>query len=178
MVNFEKFIKGTDAGLNCVPIVNTINNAAQAIYKLAHRVDVLNPVAPGLKTTIKIHILNKDIFGCFVEALPIFGNLLALGKLVLSIINGFDDDLMWAVIRNNAEVVHLCLGNNALNDPNRADRIFGQSAYSSNNEIFRQVLNSHDDWSSQNLMHGLSNCYLARDNNVANANDILDFWTA
>lgn len=85
---------------------------------------------------------------------------------------------MTAVILNNAEVVHLCLGNNALNDPDRADCIFGQSAHSSNNEIFRQVLNHRDDWSDKNLMHGLSSCWGASDDRVANANDILDYWIA
>ena len=177
MFNSEKIVRGTDAVLNCIPIVNTINNTAQAIYKLAHKVDTLNPVVPGLKTSIKIHILSKGHFDCFIESLPIVGNLIALGNLVLFILNRFDDHLIRAFINNNTEVVHLCLGNNPLNDPNRADTIFGLSAYSSDNKTFRQVLLGYD-WSSKNLMRGLRNCRFARDGGVANANEILDYWIA
>lgn len=189
MANFEKIVKVTDAVFDCIPIVSSITNAAHAIYKLAHKVDALSPVAPGLKTSIKIHSLSKGNFDCFVGFVPILGNICKLVELVLRAILRFDytpggilgptldDDLLTAVVRNNKEIVHLCLGNNALDDPDRADRILGQSAHSSNNETFRQVLNHRDDWSTQNLMHGLSSCWFASDNNVANANDILDFWT-
>ncbi|HSX03367.1 MAG TPA: hypothetical protein VLG76_01415 [Rhabdochlamydiaceae bacterium] len=181
MADLEKIVKGTDAVLNCIPIVNTINNAAQALYKLAHRVDVLNPVAPGLKTTIKVHILNKKYYDYLLAAIPIFGNLFALVELIQFILSGFKDDedaLLRAVIQNNTEVVHLCLGNNPLSDPVRADRILGLAAYSSNNETFKQVLYHRDDWTAQHLMHGLRNCWYESDDKIANANDILDFWTA
>ncbi len=189
MANFEKIVRVTDAALDCIPIVSSITNAAHAIYKLAHKVDALSPVAPGLKTSIKIHSLSKENLVCLIVSVPILGNLTALSVFVWRAIHRFDylpgrfwpvhdDDLTTAVIRNNQEIVHLCLGNNPLNDPDRANRIFGLSAHSSNNETFRQVLRHREDWSAEVLMHGLLRCWVANEQNVANANDILDFWTA
>ena len=179
MANFGKIIEGTDIVLNCIPIVNTVNSAAQAIYKLAHKVDVLNPVAPGLKTSIKIHVLTKDNFDCFIAAIPILGNLVSLVQLVQFMLHGFDDQrMLYAVVRNDKEIVHLSLGNGMLSDRDKADRIFGQAAHSSNNEVFRQILNHRDDWSAKSLIDGLASCRAAGDDHVANANDILDYWTA
>ena len=179
MTNFERLVKSTDAVFNCIPIVNTINIAAQAIYKLAHKVDTLNPVAPGLKTSIKIHVLNKDDIRCFIESLPIIGNMMSLGLLINSLLRGFDDDLMKAVRLNNKEVVHLCLGNNALNDPDRADRVLRHAAIWSRDEIFRQVLNHRDDWNTKSLINALKGvCWVDNDGSELCANDILNFWTA
>ncbi len=179
MVGFEKIVKSADAVLNCIPIVSTVSNAAQAMYKSANRVDTLNPVAPGLKTSIKIHVLSKNNSDYFFAAIPILGNLRALGELIGFILNGFTDDLMRAVCLNNAEVVHLCLGNNPLNDPDRADRILRQAAFCSSNEVFRKVLNHRDDWSAKNLVNALKGPRFGNsDARALNANDILDFWTA
>ncbi len=179
MEKIEKIIKGVDAVLNCIPIVSTVNNGLQALYKLAHKVDAHNPVAPGLKTSIQIHVLSKENLDCFIEAIPIIGNLFALIKLVLSIFNGFDDDLTRAVVLNKTEIVDLCVGNNVLDDPERANEVLSQSAYSSNNETFKKILNSKDDWSSKSLIRALrghSPATISADQE-ANANDILDFWT-
>ena len=176
MVGFEKIVKSADAVLNCIPIVSTVSNAAQAMYKSANRVDTLNPVAPGLKTSIKIHVLSKNNSDYFFAAIPILGNLRALGELIGFILNGFTDDLMRAVCLNNAEVVHLCLGNNPLNDPDRADRILRQAAFCSSNEVFRKVLNHRDDWSAKNFVNALKGPRFGNsDARALNANDILDF---
>ena len=175
MVNFAKIVKGTDAVLNCIPIVSTINNATQAMYKLAHRVDALNPVAPGLKTSIKIHVLNKDNFTYFIESIPLLGNLIALSTLILSILHGFDDDLIRAVCRNNKEVVHLCLASNALHDPDRADSVFRQAALRSNNEVFTQILSHRQDWSAKSLIQALQSCCGGSIDEILNANSILDY---
>lgn len=190
MANFEKIVKVTDAVLDCIPIVSSITNAAHAIYKLAHKVDALSPVAPGLKTSIKIHSLSKDNFDCFVGFVPILGNIFKLIEFVLRAIHRFDytpggilgltrdDDLITAVCRNNREIVHLCLGNNALNTPDRADDILRQAAHSSNNDVFRQVFNHRDDWNAKSLINALEGCWFVTDTNAPNATDILDFWTA
>jgi hypothetical protein len=179
MANVEKIIKNVDTVLNCIPVLNTINSLAQGIYKLAHKVDTLNPVAPGFKTSLKIHVLSKENSDYWITALPIIGNLIALVDLVLSIIHGFKEDLLMnAVLRSNAEVVHLCLGNNPLHDPDRADDVLRQSAHSSNNETFKQALKARAEWSSDSLLHALNGCWTAADRNAANANDILDYWVA
>jgi hypothetical protein len=190
MANFEKIVKVTDAVLDCIPIVSSLTNAAHAIYKLAHKVDALSPVAPGLKTSIKIHSLSKDNFDCFVGFVPILGNIFKLVELVLRAILRFDytpggilgptrdDDLLTAVGRNNKEIVHLCLGNNALDDPDRADSILRQAAYCSSNEVFRQVFNHRNDWNAKRLVNALRGCGFVNDTNALNATDVLDFWTA
>jgi hypothetical protein len=190
MANFEKIVKVTDAAFDCIPIVSSITNAAHAIYKLAHKVDALSPVAPGRKTTIKIYSLSKDNFDCFVGFVPILGNIFKLVEFVLRAIHRFDykphsilgllpdDDLITAVCRNNKEIVHLYLRNNALDDPDRADSVLSQAAYCSSNEVFRQVFNHRDDWSAKSLVKALGGCWFVDDTNALNAADILNFWTA
>lgn len=190
MANFEKIVRVTDAALDCIPIVSSVTNAAHAIYKLAHKVDALSPVAPGLKTSIKIHSLSKDNFDCFIGFVPILGNIFKLIEFVLRAIHHFDykpggilgatrdDNLLTAVCRNNKEIVHLCLGNNALDDPERAHDILRQAAYISNNEVFRQVFHHRDDWNAKSLVNALRGCCFVTDTNAPNATDILDFWTA
>ncbi len=175
MANFEKIVKVSDAILNCIPGLSTINNVVQAIYKLAHRVDALNPVAPGLKTSIKIHVLSKENFDYFIGAIPILGNLV---NLVALICYGLEDNLIKAVYRNNKEIVHLSLGNNALNNPNRAEEVFRKAAYGSNNEIFQLILNHRDDWDAKSLINALQGCRSASDDKIAKANSILDYWEA
>ena len=176
MANFEKIVKVTDAVLDCIPIVSSITNAAHLIYKLAHKVDASNPVAPGLKTSIKIHSLSKSNIDCFIGLLPVLGNIVKLVELVAGAICGFSrDDLDLAIILHNEEIIHLCLGNNALDDQGRADEALGQAAYSSSNEVFRQILNHRKDWSAKSLVRALSHCQYKGE---LNATDILDFWTA
>ncbi len=176
MTNFGKIVQTVDAVLNCIPIVSAVNCAAQALYKLAHKVDTLNPVAPGLKTSLKIHILNKNNRALFFQSIPILGNLLALGYLIISILKGFGDDLVQAVCRNDKEVVHLCLASNPLSDPGKAERILRLAAHSSNNETFLMILNHRQDWSSESLMGALKHCWGSRENTELNANRILDYW--
>lgn len=190
MANFEKIVKVTDAVLDCIPIVSSITNAAHVMYRVAHKVDALNPVAPGLKTSIKIHSLSKDNFNCFLSFIPVLGNLYKLWELVLRTIHCFDympcgnlspthdDDLITAVVRNNQEIVHLCLGNRALNDPDRAHRVLESAAYHSSNEVFRKVFNHRADWSAESLITALESCsWAVNDITAQNAADILDFWT-
>lgn len=178
MTIYERTILRTDAVLNCIPIVNTVNNIAQALYKLALRVDTQNPVTPGLKTSIQIYILSKENLELFATAIPIFGNFFAFAKLALSICIGLDfvrgDPLMSAVLDNNQEIAHLCVGNGELENPARADLIFRQSASRSNNETFREILNGRQDWDSSTLLMGLLSPPLT----PQNAHDILDFWRA
>ncbi len=183
MANFEKIVKITDAFLDCIPIVSSISNAAQTMYKLAHRVDALSPVAPGLKTSIKIHVLSKRNLDCLIGSIPVIGNFLKLLEFIRRAISGFDcdqfgcsdDDLIRAATQNNEEIVHLSLGNNALNDPLRADTVLRQSADRSNNVVFRQILEHQSDWSGKSLANALAGCWSARDNNVANADTILNY---
>lgn len=177
MANFEKIIKGTDAVLNCIPIVSTINNAAQALYKLAYKVDTLNPVVPGLKTSIQIHILSKDNFEFLVKAIPIVGNVIAFKDLVLSILRGFDDDFAKAVSSNNEEVVRLCLRNNALNSfDESSDAVLYNAASCSNPAVFAYILNHRQDWVAGSLMNALNNCGGNRHEYAEKANQILDYW--
>lgn len=190
MAHFEKIVKVTDAVLDCIPLVSSITNAAHVIYRLAHKVDALSPVVPGLKTSIKIHSLSKDNFDCFVGFIPFLGNIFKLVEFVLRAIHRFnyiprgifgpisDDDLLTAVVRNNKEIVHLCLGNNALNDPGRADSVLRQAANCSSNEVFRQLFNHQNNWNAKSLVNALGGCWFANDTNALNATDILDFWTA
>ncbi len=52
MANFEKIVKVTDAVLNCIPIVSSISNTAQLIYKLAHKTEILNRLLPSANLKI------------------------------------------------------------------------------------------------------------------------------
>lgn len=188
MTNVELLVKVGDAVLDCLPIVSSITNAAHGFYKLVHEVDALSPVAPGLKTSLKIHSLSKDNIDCVVGFIPIIGNIIKLLELVVRAIYCFeekpwgfcdtttDDDLLTAVCRNNKEIVHLCLGNGALDDPNRAHKMLGQAAFSSDNGVFRQVFNHRNDWSGKDLVDALESCWFCTANNALNATDVLDFW--
>ncbi len=98
MPNVEKIIKGADAVLNCLPIVSTVNSAAQALYRSAHKVDLFNPVAPGLKRKLHIHILSRDTVDLIISAIPLVGNLYSLGKLIAAALCGFDDDLITSTL--------------------------------------------------------------------------------
>ncbi len=82
MVGFQKIIRITDAVLDCVPIVSTLSNAAQLLYQSACKVDTLNPVAPGLKTSLQIYVLSKSKWSCYIGLVPVLGNILNLVKLV------------------------------------------------------------------------------------------------
>ncbi len=172
MANLEKIVKGADAVLNCIPIVNTVNCAAQALYRLAHKVDAHNPVAPGLKTSIKIHVLSQEKWRLVAMSLPIIGNMIALWELIKSIFHGFRDDLSTAVCQNNKELVRLCLANNALSDPERATRVLRLAGSASSNEVFNLILQDRKEWSSESLLEALGSCLIGEEN----ANTILDYW--
>jgi hypothetical protein len=179
MAHFEKIVKVSDAVLDCIPIASTLSNAAQALYKLAHKVDALNPVAPGLKTSLKIHVLSKTNLSCFVGAIPILGNLLKLVGLVLHAICGFRDDLMDAVSQNNGEIVHLSLCNGALDSPERARDALRLATARSDYAILKQILD-RGDWSAESLMYALNgSCYSSDDDRWAvKVKSILDYWDA
>jgi hypothetical protein len=145
MSNYEKSIIIGDAVLDCVPAVSTLSNAAEALYKLAHKVDTQNPVTPGWKTSIKIHVLSKSYTSCFIGAIPILGNLCKLVELVYKCIYGFDDHLINAFASNNEEMIRLSLGND-LDD-----------------KIFTKIFNSQKNWSKESLRTTLKACMLLRD---------------
>ena len=182
MNKIETNVKTIDCAVNCIPGANTANSALQAMYKLACKVNTLNPVTPGPMATVKIHVLNKSYLTLFFEALPVIGNLIALVKLVRGILYGFEDDLTKAVRKNEQNLVEACLANHPLDtgDSTRADRILKASAASSTPEIFQQILASKQDWSAQSLAKALPDSDSEKkftEDQKANANSILKKFT-
>src|SRR5271154_2714689 len=105
MVKLQKIIKVVDAICDCVPVVSSITNGTQLLYKLARKTDTTaNPVKTTWKDDIKIHVICKDKFHCKIGMIPIIGNL---ATLVHAIIEGLRDDLMYAVINSKIEVIKL-----------------------------------------------------------------------
>lgn len=154
-------VKAVNTIFNCVPGVNTINGLIQAVCKKVYTpVDTTPALSkdrdPSLGRSIQIHILNKDACDLFFDSLPIIGNIVALVKLVIAIINGgFKSDLEKAVTENNKEVIYLCLENDELAKLDKVEEILKVAALSSDNEIFQKIITSMD-WSVNELLHVLN----------------------
>lgn len=177
MAPYETIVKNVDTVLNCIPIVSTVNNIAQALYKLAHKVDAFNPVASGLKAKIQIHVLSKDLFyDCFLEAIPGIGNFFAFCKFLTSLLNGFTNDLLTAVTRNDQEVIELCLKNQIPNDLRRASEALTQAVKSSDSQTFKKILAMRDDWTANSLIYALPPLFNTVPNQVlSNVQQILQY---
>lgn len=174
MVGFQKIVQVTDAVLDCVPIASTLSNAAQLIYQSAYKVDTHNPVAPGLKTSLQIHVLSKSQWSCYAGLVPVLGNILNLVKLVAYARRDFEEDYFFqAVSANNEEIVHLSLWNGELNDLERAEKILNISAHKSHTELFKKILNHRNDWDSSSLLQILVNYEHSREDK---ANTILEYF--
>lgn len=178
----EKFIFYADTVLNCIPIVNTINSGLQALYKLAHRVDSVSPVASGFRTSLKIHVLSKSDFEYLVGATPILGNFYALAKLGLALCCAVREYYLdKALDQENAEVLHLYLQTHSLGKDEWGG-IF-RRAMESSNLLFEKVFYSRgDDWDAQFLINeGISRYTQAIGTQdealyLENTKTILSYW--
>jgi hypothetical protein len=178
MANFEKIVKVADAVCDSIPVVSTITNALHAIYKLAHKVDIHNPVSPGLKTSLKIHSLSKSNLECLVLSIPVFGNIIKLIELVrlalFYVTRPFhrcirldhpickllgqpkETSLVTAIRTNNQEIMHMCLANGHMDDPINANNALQKAAQYSSFENFELVIKKRTDWQHTSLVEALS----------------------
>lgn len=171
MPSIEKVIKVVDAVCDCLPVVSTITNGAQLIYKLARKVDAAaNPVNTTWKDDLKIHFINKDKHDCLIAMIPVIGNITSF---IFFILDGFRDHLKQAVCRSNTEVVKLYLARHPLSDDKRGKNILEQAAFSSLPEVFNLIL-SAVEWSCQSLIEALPGVLGPDDKQERNAISILE----
>ncbi len=172
-------IQRIDAVLDCIPVVSTLTNGAQLLYKAARKVDATaNPIAPGRswKTDLKIHVISKPSGECGFCMIPFVGNIDGLANLIMRIMEGLKDHLISVVCRSNTEVVKLAIANGHLDnttDHERARRILGQTVYSSNFETFNLIFNSRD-WTQSEVIEALPLYPLQVQDKMVNA--MLDYY--
>lgn len=177
MTDFQKTLYVADAICDCIPLVSTVTNVSEALYKLAHRVDAVSPVTPGRATSLKIHVLHKDLLDCCVGAIPLFGNVVRLLQLVIRALRGSTicDPLHAAIVRDNQELLHLSLGNRALTPEEAGAMLSIASAYP-NPETVRKILRHSDDFTAEVLILNLNPQQRADASTAAKATAILDRW--
>ncbi|NGX54558.1 MAG: hypothetical protein KR126chlam2_00171 [Chlamydiae bacterium] len=165
-------IQRIDAVCDCIPVISTLTNGAQLLYKLVRKVDrAANPVAQGWKSDLKIHMISKPAWECGLCMIPFAGNL---ASLIARIGQGMNDHLMGAVCRSNTEVVKLALANGHLVDSSRAASVLSQAVVSSNFEIFDLIFSSRD-WSQSEVIEALPVwCFNDMQDKIANR--ILDYY--
>lgn len=84
MTSITKNIAAIDAVCDCIPIVSTITNGLQLLYKLAYKIDAAaNPLKIMGAHPIEIHMVTKSNLDCFWGMIPIVGNIVNIVMLVL-----------------------------------------------------------------------------------------------
>lgn len=113
------------ANLDCIPVVSTLTNGAELIYRLAHKVHTAaDSITPGWKTSFKIHALSKDALD-YLPIIPILGNLFHIGRQLIQWALGYKkiDPLEKAIRENNSELALLELSQNPIETTKRFDTV-------------------------------------------------------
>lgn len=169
MVDFPILVQCVDT--LCEFFVGTFSTGLQLIYKLAHKVNaVANPVKTSWIDDIKIHVLSKSKFECFIGMIPVLGGI---SKLVDLIKNGFRDNFMKALKLNNIEVIKLFLARHPLKDTKQAIKYLLSPASSSSPEGFKLIFHSRL-WDLASIIKIL--LHTSASNDFKNINTFLDYY--
>jgi hypothetical protein len=157
MCNLIKTIQYADALCDSIPIVSTITNGAQLLYKAARKVETAaNPIiTPGFKTELKIHVLTKDSFLSKACMIPFLGNILGLIILYFTYKHAgsaYPEQLSLVFDTNDKELVKLRL---AGMDDKQKDAALRISCMRSNEETFELSLGLRDSWEERPLLDAL-----------------------
>lgn len=157
----QKIISGVDAVLDCIPIISTLTNGAQILYKQAYKVDaVVHPVDAGFKGALKLHVLSKDLSKCKIGLIPIFGNLKRFQTLVFPTKAQKNNDsserrafLFSAVKNNDRNLIRLVLQNR----PKEANTLSEMASWASPDlETFQELI-QHPSITDLSLIQALKN---------------------
>lgn len=164
MIRFIKVVNAIDKITDCVPIVSTVKNVGILLYQLAHKVNKVAPVKTSWSDDIKIHALSKDALMASIAMLPILGNLTCLLSYVLEkrVLMGSLGYLgeaaiqhNWGLKKHSYEVVSLHLARNPKIEKKLTNAL-EKAARNGNQEIFKLILDSRNDWSSKSIENALT----------------------
>jgi hypothetical protein len=176
VISFKKIVKVADAICDCVPVVSTITNGLQLIYKTVRKVDgAANPHHAGRAEDIKIHVLSKTKISSYIGLLPVIGNVCRLLALLVNLPHG---NLKKALMNDDSEIVDLCLARRPLSncDMNKAVDKLRLAAYSSKPEILKRILGARKDWDVNACTQALRSCRTIHENGEENVLIIVEYY--
>ncbi len=206
-MHIEKNIRNADQICDCIPIVSTLTNGAQLLWKLAHKVDkAANPVKPGWKSELKFHVVSKSKIDCVRGMVPFVGNLLNMigcfldrycpdKPSLLTVLNPdlqalrqlrfilfghreeSDQKMMTAVVNDDREAIQLYLANHPLEDDPSGWKFLEQAAYGSESKTL-QLLLQHREWGARAITNSLWRCSPHYKNSEEKVNILVDYYLA